>query len=143
MYWSSLSQGGNHQGKFPQHRLIQAITGFWPFDLTFYEPCLLETFKMLADRGLGQGQQFHYIAAETAVNIFQIGNYHYPGRVPEGFAHGSKMLGIMCLGNLRQYPFVLCFHFPAIMKKHYWGAVPKNLQPHFDILPSSFIYDIR
>jgi hypothetical protein len=40
-------KGINHQGKFFQHCFVKAVTGLRPFDLSFYEPCILETFKVL------------------------------------------------------------------------------------------------
>jgi len=53
---SLFAKGISHHSKFFQHCFIKAVTGLWAFDLSFYEPGVLETLKVLTDCGLGQGQ---------------------------------------------------------------------------------------
>jgi hypothetical protein len=66
---------------------------------------------MLTDRGLGQRQYFYYLVTEASVNFLQIVNNHNPGRMPQSFAHGGKMLGVHFIGQIRSHVPAHLFHY--------------------------------
>jgi len=77
-----------------QYIHVQTIAGAWALDLALDDSGGLEHFQMLADGGLGQGQDLDDLTADAVVDGFQMFDDPDPGRMPQGFADTGKDVGV-------------------------------------------------
>jgi hypothetical protein len=61
---------------------VQAVAGSGSFDFAFYEPGILEDFEVLADSGLGQGED---LDADAAAGLDEVAEDAKTDGVCEGF----------------------------------------------------------
>jgi hypothetical protein len=74
-----------------QHGLIHTKIGFRPFHLAADNARFLEYLQMLADGGLGIGENAYDLSADAGVNLNQMLNDSDPGGMAQGFENFGKL----------------------------------------------------